>query len=415
MKKLIAILTVFIVLTGCANKSSSLISSDNSNLKLVTGRDGIMGTTIAYNRDGRYRIDINSDGTSNIMYTDFASGVDTYLCGRPECTHDDESCTSYISSSLGGNMLFLAQDKIYIYHQGLPQREQGQNDSAKTYLETMDLNGENRSRILTIPSNESIWGAIAADENNLYFMYDKAFENEQEEIYISRHLVKYNISTGEMSNITEIPDGFYYLIGCAGDCLIIKNFEDASMNSKANLILVDIETGEKVTAFSWKDDSVSGNIYNNKFVYIDKKDNFAVKMFDFEKDEVKTVSKDRLKLSKNATVRSVGIFDNKFIFRVKSADDGIIGQYAVDLENGEMIEINTTYVDTFGDTVVMPILCETEDKFLIVCSEGEKEIFVKVNENEGYNSSVSFFTYALIGKDDYWNSNLEYTTISQLN
>lgn len=56
-------------------------------------------------------------GVPVLMYTDRATGITLPLCGRPECTHDNESCNAYVGLQASG--LCLYDGKLYWLSDGL--------------------------------------------------------------------------------------------------------------------------------------------------------------------------------------------------------------------------------------------------------------------------------------------------------
>ena len=55
----------------------------------------------------------------NILYTDYATDIRTYLCADPDCTHNSDTCTSWFSF-LGSAYPFTSADgsKIYLVTTG---------------------------------------------------------------------------------------------------------------------------------------------------------------------------------------------------------------------------------------------------------------------------------------------------------
>ena len=121
MKKKIQIACSFFLilcflLCGCtsqgysATNSDSLSASDietpipaNKNLTLVTSRSGMAYTQYAGTEDGYYEVRANTNGTGNILYTDYASqklslihicpAGDAWveMCPRPSLAYRSES------------------------------------------------------------------------------------------------------------------------------------------------------------------------------------------------------------------------------------------------------------------------------------------------------------------------------------
>ena len=143
MKRTISIVMVIVmlILTSCGN--SQKVSNYNNSLELVTHIDGIMGNTIAANENGWYQIYDNVNGYANIMYTDFQTKTTHFLCSRPECLHNDDSCNSFVKNKYGGNMLFLSEDSLYLLHHSISSNFTPEINEF-SYIEKMDLSGNNK-------------------------------------------------------------------------------------------------------------------------------------------------------------------------------------------------------------------------------------------------------------------------------
>lgn len=59
------------------------------------------------NDAGFYEVFTNDDTSKNIMYTDYATQSQIYLCSAPSCAHDNESCTTWIKP-MGGTVYPVA-------------------------------------------------------------------------------------------------------------------------------------------------------------------------------------------------------------------------------------------------------------------------------------------------------------------
>lgn len=110
---------VFVFLTmaslcACAMSTGNPENQNPQSLKMLTGPNGIMNGSVAQTDAGDYSLYNNSDGSINILYTDFSQRRCIYLCQQPNCTHDNEACTSWLSTQGGGTGIFAGEDKIYL-------------------------------------------------------------------------------------------------------------------------------------------------------------------------------------------------------------------------------------------------------------------------------------------------------------
>ena len=66
------------------------------------------------NSAGFYQIIMQSNGRSNLLFTDHAAEKQVYLCSTPSCEHSDASCSSFIDSA--GYYVFAValEDKLLV-------------------------------------------------------------------------------------------------------------------------------------------------------------------------------------------------------------------------------------------------------------------------------------------------------------
>lgn len=98
MKRILILFIAMFMLCSC---SSGKVSEDGDiQLEMLTRSSSGNPRYNSFTDDGYYEVmDRVSVGGRNIMYTDFATGKQIYLCNRPECYHNDESCPSYFSGN----------------------------------------------------------------------------------------------------------------------------------------------------------------------------------------------------------------------------------------------------------------------------------------------------------------------------
>ena len=82
-----------------------------------------------------------------IHYLDYATHSDIILCSRPICTHDDESCSSFIQSNSLVPSLAVVGDRLRIVGGGIGVSDPEEGDLP--YIEVMQLDGNDRKRVYT--------------------------------------------------------------------------------------------------------------------------------------------------------------------------------------------------------------------------------------------------------------------------
>lgn len=70
--------------------------------------------------DGYYYTLLREDGNLNIHYLDYSTYSDIILCNSPNCTHEDESCGSFIHSNGLVPSLAVVGDRLLVVGGELP-------------------------------------------------------------------------------------------------------------------------------------------------------------------------------------------------------------------------------------------------------------------------------------------------------
>lgn len=107
------------------------------------------------NEDGYYHMKVRDlkDGTTvtNIAYYDYATRKEIYLCDKPECRHEDDTCTSYLNVAPYTGVLFTANDHLYfIDSQSGGMTLDGGEPAQTPHILQMDLDGKNRKSVYTL-------------------------------------------------------------------------------------------------------------------------------------------------------------------------------------------------------------------------------------------------------------------------
>ena len=122
----------------------------------------LVGSTTG-GENGFYKSIPNPQKGSNIVYIDYATKAAVYLCSRPECQHNDETCPSWFPFAVGG--LFLDAKNEHLFCVGSADSEQEQTE----VIWKMDVNGENREKFYTCSPSENLIDMVVSDGSSLYF------------------------------------------------------------------------------------------------------------------------------------------------------------------------------------------------------------------------------------------------------
>lgn len=119
--------------------------------------------------DGFYFVsaDCREDGSTNLLYLDYATGQQVYLCSQPNCSHDTDACTSYLPYSAGGILSSVVGDRLVLVFPGNLQGAAG-TGTVLPHIETMGLDGSDRKTTVTFGANQVISRPLVTDGKYLY-------------------------------------------------------------------------------------------------------------------------------------------------------------------------------------------------------------------------------------------------------
>ena len=216
--KLISPLALAAMLAACGSQPSGAKTvvqpTDDTPITHIANYD-MFGETAA-SPDGLYEVCSIRLGSYNLLYVDAATHQETYLCATPNCTHDSESCSSYLPIEEGqyGYQLFFFNGYLYVV-QHTPTENQG------PYLMRMDPDGTNRKIILELKDGEDFGDMVFGYGDRLLWQMSKVDENGNNDTYMEI----FDPQTGEREYLfsLQLEQGgkeSASLVGAAGTSLI---------------------------------------------------------------------------------------------------------------------------------------------------------------------------------------------------
>lgn len=135
---------------------SSVLNANTQPFALITVPE--MTVYGSGNDKGFYEIFQNEDQSRNIMYSDYTTCNQIYLCSQPNCAHDNESCTSWIAPCAGNVYPAAIGDKLFIVYSLSDQ---------KSFIEVRDANGSNANTLCEFASGDRIEVGVFANDKRL--------------------------------------------------------------------------------------------------------------------------------------------------------------------------------------------------------------------------------------------------------
>lgn len=233
--------------------------------------------------DGYYYMSQRTDGSFNIRYVDYASHSEIVLCNRPECTHDNESCTAwrpYGGSEAGAIPIGDALYTIF-YGSGQEGNFARYGDLAKMRIERSEKDGTGTRELLALEPRQTLEGGIAADSNTLYMTVQTVEQEEQsEQTRVTREIYAVSLQDGtvQKSETMEQPD--LHIVGAAGRSLLLLSYDVGQTLSQAaaQYTVYDVDTGESKLLNLEGTIGTEAICVQNELCWLDKEQNKLVKL-----------------------------------------------------------------------------------------------------------------------------------------
>lgn len=234
LAKLVSPLALAAMLVACGSQPSGtemvVHPANDTPITHIANYD-MLGDTAA-SPEGLYEVCSVRLGSCNLLYVDADTRQETYLCTTPNCTHDSESCNSYLPLEEGryGYQLFFFNGYLYAA-QCTPIESQG------PYLMRMDPDGTNREIVLELENGECFSGMLYGYGDRLLLQISRVDENGNSETCMEI----FDPQTGERERLFSLqlePGGkeSASLKGAAGTSLIfLKSDEEGRQYYKVDL------------------------------------------------------------------------------------------------------------------------------------------------------------------------------------
>ena len=252
-----------------SNEDPGPLNTSLGNLSGETASGGETGSTASglrflctddgeieyFSEDGYYYLSHDSiklsDGSygSHLMYMDYASCREIFLCSTPGCNHDSPDCTAVLPGREFppfSTKLFLFPDHLYALCcqadavvSFSAQSASGEDGSFMSGNDTIDHragvlyrmnpDGTGREKVYEFASGLTIEGTLAIDHNGLYVITKKlSSEKTETGSYTSaseESLMYLNLSSFEAQTLCSLDFGdniSWKVTGCAGGAILLR-------------------------------------------------------------------------------------------------------------------------------------------------------------------------------------------------
>ena len=429
-KRLLYPLCLSLLLAACSGSevpSSSVASSapsaapesPSTSLTMLTVPEG---SGLYYNTQsdaGYYEIFQNGSSGCNILYTDFATQTRVFLCSRPECTHRDDSCTSWISNTNGGILLMAYKDNLYFFQTGGPRQNATEEDLM--HLWRMDLDGSNRELLYTFDNLHHLTGGIASDGETLYFQVASWSEDlSQRDIKLGA----FHLETKEFELLCDLNDVTF--IGCSGSELFFTKItkeaaHPETLDDFANNPVSGVNTFQftalDVNTLEWRDvgspvPARAPMMEGDRLLWLDGTD-FSLQQMNPAGTEVTQIT-DQLPIDSKTRILTFSANPEAFSVSLPAKDGNTdeMEFYSVDLESGEVGGAPVMFHSSIKDPFPAPIRAEYGDMYLILHHDEQvQDVYYDV-DGTAQPAMLNIGRLAMISKQDYWQGNDTSTPIT---
>lgn len=238
-----SVIALAITLSGCSiKKDEDKTLSENvvsENLKMISHKLAQNG---ANTKDGYYTISTDENGMMNIMYVDYKTKKQIYLCDKSQCEHDNDKCTSFIDMKYSARENTLLSDGKYLYLVSSEFNNEGgistsinygtgevQQEDEPSSIYRMNLDGSNKKKLASLDSGELLDDKFFTDGNYLYgiAMKNTNIKIDGDTTYTKGddyQLIGISIEDGERKNITDW-DNDWTILGVYEDKLIVNKLK----------------------------------------------------------------------------------------------------------------------------------------------------------------------------------------------
>lgn len=390
------------------------------------------------NEQGYYHIAARAAGGAepdhcNIFYMDYATRQEIYLCNKPDCTHDNENCASYLPGSIESDYGILATDTaLYLLDTPIsafapatfdPSGSGATPEARAPAIYQMRLDGAGRTRVLELESGLHISGPYLYGGGRLYCSGAKTETKDEGNGMISassgkQELMEFDLEKKTSRTVTGIA--YDQVIGAYQDKLILCRYQfpvdpdslldddNAYMENfrkaTGKLVFLDPVSGTEEVFYEAGSDNVAGMTqWENKIYFSPAKNSSSILCLNLDTRKTTTVT-DRLPAGKGYVSCEYGAllwtcYDDKEV------NAEVTACYQINPETGVVTPMSLMIQNPYGP---IRILEESGAYYLVISDYLGKEEKTWAGTMQ---FNVQGTVYSLLKKSDYEASKPNYIAI----
>lgn len=412
MKKIFIFLcTLIISFTGCTkNNIESETLSNSNNLQhekpSIEFEDSLKSSNMInpeyyiYDTSDIYYLKENADMSYSIMYIDSNNMSCSYLCTQINCTHNDDTCSSYVQPFDGCSYLSKLDNNLILL-------TRGNNDTIPPSIRIMSLSGNNPKQISKFKMNQNILMPYVLGENTIYFTIRTTQEKDNGSIEIVHNLIGVNIETGYEKNLLTMSS-FQNLIGAIDNKFVMSEAD----NQFRAISIFDPLNKTIVPIFNYNSGEGIVFINSEKLYYISYSDN-----------TIYTISIDG-KIDKHLSLPFSGSISTSFL-RHNTNDaiimdnfsfinnDWVTTKYYIDL-NSKEIKSNAFMIEKDGKNTPFMIYAVQDNSIIGIIDYKYEEKVEFLKDGSSFSYLVSTPIFAKFSFNDFFNNTMVYSVFDNI-
>ncbi len=436
MKTIIALLIIILFFSGCGLRevlpeitapdevppdSPDTVEEARTPEVIVpieaNNKSGTIGT-----EDGYYYV-MYHHGNSNLMYTDYATMQQIYLCSTPNCTHSDESCPSFLGqkslapiAQLSTGELLMMQT-VYTETAGYNTLElydttgrfirevyNNNNEEEGAIVPALSIIGISEGHIYCVETDnysEDYFSIDIATGHRLYILEDNYYRPGAN--LSLQFAAKVSYALGDyifLSSLQPNPDEF---------SSEVVSYEELPSENLLSLFKMNVSTGLPELIYMELIDAMAMNGFYVGEHFIFSPSDGVYKSVHLENGEVQEYS-----VPHDGTGYIFPIANEMIegYFSLMSVDgDGNSEHYHVNIESGEVVHSTLSFLSgselTGQGQQALPIIFDLGDE--LVVGIGEQEFLYEFESQNGIAvEGQSITEYAIITEVDYLSNTPNY-------
>ena len=208
-----------------------------------------------YTNDGYYYLTEETEGLKDgdygmhLMYMDFATQQEIFLCSNTGCQHNTADCPAVFLMDefpIFSSGIFVYKDKLYVLSKESDDEgavtqdlsigfdnEMIEAEAAQAVLYEMNIDGTNRRKVLTFEAGLTVEDVVLGNDDGLYFVTKKLSntvgkDNNNITTSSDKKLVLWDMTSKHTKDICSLnfDDGILWkIVGCFNDTLVLNGVD----------------------------------------------------------------------------------------------------------------------------------------------------------------------------------------------